>query len=57
MDQVQPHIFRRRGWRFWICDHCFAPKSLHPRFTWVYARPPDRNEYIGSNAPHFKEGW
>ncbi len=55
--RIAPHHFKRRGWRWWICDYCFAPKSLHPRLRWVVARPWGRNEFIGADAPHFKEGW
>lgn len=55
--KVEPHSFRRRGWRFWICNHCFAPRSLHPRITWVVARPRNDNTYLSKNAPHFKESW
>ena len=52
-----PHEFRRRGWRFWICNHCFAPKSLHPRHAYVTARPLGENYYLAPDAPHFREGW
>ena len=53
-----PHEFqRRRGFRRWICNHCYAPKELHPRTEWVKARPIYNNEYISADAPHFKEGW
>lgn len=52
-----PHDFqRRRGFRFWICTHCYAPKELHPRTGWV-ARPMFDNEFIGAGAPQFEEGW
>jgi hypothetical protein len=52
-----PHDFVRRGWRFWICRHCFAPRSLHPRIGWVRSRPLGDNCYLSATAPHFKEGW
>lgn len=55
--KVGPHQYVRRGWRFWVCDHCFAPKSLHPRKGWVRARPLGENYYLAADAPHFKEGW
>lgn len=55
--QTSPHEFERRGWRFWICRHCYAPRSLHPRRGWVVARPYGDNKYMSADAPHFKEGW
>lgn len=55
--KVSPHPFVRRGWRFWICHHCFAPRCLHPRRAWVPARPLGTNFYLNRNAPHFREGW
>jgi hypothetical protein len=55
--KVEPHEFARRGWRWWICDHCFAPRSLHPRREWVRARPLGVNQYLSDRAPHFSEGW
>jgi hypothetical protein len=54
---VAPHAFRRRGWRFWICMHCYAPRSLHPREGWARARPLGSDYYLSANAPHFGEGW
>lgn len=54
---VSPHPFIRRGWRFWICDRCYAPKSLHPRTDYVVARPLGDSAYLSADAPHFKEGW
>ena len=54
---VEPHDFVGRGWRFWICDHCYAPRSLHPRTLWVKARAPGENRYLSVDAPHFREGW
>lgn len=54
---VAPHEFRRRGWRWWVCDHCFAPRSLHPRTVWVKARAVGENYYLSADAPHFEEGW
>lgn len=56
-NQVQPHEFVRRGWRFWICHHCYAPRSLHPRTEWVRSRPLGSNHYLAADAPHFQEGW
>jgi hypothetical protein len=55
--EVGPHDFKPRGWRFWICDHCFAPRSLHPRKCYSRARPIGENYYLAPDAPHFKEGW
>ena len=55
--QVEPHDFRRRGWRFWLCTHCYAPRSLHPRHGWTRSRPYGDNRYLSADAPHFKEGW
>lgn len=55
--EVGPHSFERRGWRFWICNHCYAPRSLHPRRTSVRARSLGSNYYLSKNAPHFDEGW
>jgi hypothetical protein len=54
---VDAHPFRRRGWRFWICTHCYAPRSLHPRTGWRVSRPYGDNRYLSADAPHFKEGW
>jgi hypothetical protein len=54
---VSPHDFKPRGLRVWICDHCYAPRKLHPRTTWTRARPLGENYYLSANAPHFKEGW
>lgn len=56
-NHVEPHEFTPRGWRWWICNHCFAPRSLHPRTIWAISRPLGRNDYISKDAPHFKEGW
>ncbi len=55
--EVAPHEFCRRGWRFWICNACFAPRKLHPRRRWVRSRPYGVNYYLSPDAPHFKEGW
>lgn len=54
---TRPHAFVRRGWRFWICDRCFAPRSLHPRTRWSRRRPKDENYYLSADAPHFEEDW
>jgi hypothetical protein len=55
--EVDAHPFKRRGWRFWICDRCYAPRSLHPRPGYRRARPLGDNRYLSADAPHFKEGW
>ena len=57
LSRVSPHDFERRGRRFWICRHCYAPRSLHPRIEWVRARPLTDHRYLSKDAPHFKEGW
>jgi hypothetical protein len=54
---VAPHHWARKGWRWWLCWHCYAPKSLHPRRAWGRARPLGDNRYLSRRAPHFKEGW
>ena len=56
-DAVAPHPFRRLGWRWWLCMHCYGPKSLHPRKSWVRSRPVGDTTYLSANAPHFHEGW
>lgn len=53
---VSPHPFCRRGWRWWICDHCYAPRSLHPRRGWVRARALNDHRYLNKGAPHFRPG-
>ena len=57
ITEVGAHPFVRRGWRWWICHHCYAPKSLHPRPGYRRARPLGDNTYLSADAPHFKEGW
>ena len=52
-----PHPFVRQGWRWWLCRHCYAPKTLHPRLGWVKARPLGDRRYLSADAPHFCEGW
>ena len=52
-----PHDWARNGWRFWLCRHCYAPKSLHPRTGGVVARSRHINTYLSADAPHFTEGW
>jgi hypothetical protein len=52
-----PHAWARKGWRWWLCRHCYAPRTLHPRCGWVKARPLHDHRYLNRNAPHFKEGW
>lgn len=52
-----PHHWQAKGWRFWLCRHCYAPKSLHPRTEWTRSRPLHDNQYLSANAPHFTEGW
>lgn len=56
--KVGPHPFVRQGtaWRWWLCRHCYAPKSLHPRTGWVRARPLGDHTYLSANAPHFLRG-
>ncbi|MGW5429984.1 hypothetical protein ACWET9_22640 [Streptomyces sp. NPDC004059] len=54
---VGPHDFAPKGWRRWICCHCYGPRALHPRRGWVRARPLHDNAYLSSRAPHFNEGW
>ena len=54
---TETHDFARKGWRFWICRHCYGPRALHPRTAWVQSRPVHDNRYLSANAPHFKEGW
>lgn len=54
---VAPHDFERKGWCIWLCRHCYAPRSLHPRRDWVRSRHRGDNTYVSKNAPHFKEGW
>lgn len=56
-NHVGPHPFEPRGWRKWICRHCYAPRSLHPRLSWAVSRPLTDNRYLSQNAPHFREGW
>lgn len=53
---VEPHPFRRKGWRFWLCRRCYAPKNLHPRKGWVRARSLSDNKYFSAGAPHFEPG-
>lgn len=55
--KVGPHEFQRRGWRWWLCVLCYAPRSLHPRTAWVKARVGGDRMYLSADAPHFKEGW
>lgn len=55
--KTAPHAFARKGWRIWLCLHCYAPRTLHPRTQWIRARPAHRNDYLSVNAPHFNEGW
>ena len=52
-----PHAWQPKGWRRWICRHCYAPRALHPRTGWFRARPMHDNRYLSANAPHFNEGW
>lgn len=54
---VAPHGFERMGWRWWLCRHCFGPRSIHPRTAWVRARPLGDRTYLSPDAPHFDEGW
>lgn len=57
VERTPPHPFRRRGWRWWVCRACYAPRSMHPRRGWVRARPHDDVSYLSADAPHFLEGW
>lgn len=54
---VSPHPWVPKGWRRWICTHCYAPKALHPRNAWARSRPLHDNRYLSANAPHFNENW
>lgn len=54
-SRTPPHHWARKGWRLWLCRHCYAPKALHPRPGWTVARR--GNTYLSADAPHFKEGW
>jgi hypothetical protein len=56
-SSVSPHPFVRQGWRWWLCRHCYAPKSLHPHLGWVKSRPLGNRRYLSADAPHFREGW
>ena len=58
---VEPHDFAPRS-GLWnrlrgICNHCYAPRSLHPRRLRARARPQHDNRYYAASAPHFREGW
>lgn len=33
-----PHPFDRYGLQWWICRHCYLPRSMHPVRTWTPAR-------------------
>jgi hypothetical protein len=61
MNDCGPHFWTPKGWRFWLCRHCYAPRSLHNynggRDQWVRSRPLNDNRYLSKNAPHFTEGW
>jgi hypothetical protein len=53
-----PHPFMRVSrLRWWLCRHCYAPRSLHPRRGWVRSRPLGDRRYLSADAPHFREGW
>lgn len=56
-NDVEPHGWVRKGWRWWLCRHCYAPRSLHPRKRWARARPIHDNRYLSVNAPHFQDDW
>lgn len=56
-NSVGPHLWAPKGWRRWLCRHCYAPRILHPRFHPALARPLHDNRYISVNAPHFHHGW
>ena len=56
--EAAPHPWTPKGWRFWLCRHCYAPRQFHPRGGWVLARRPHDNRYLSPNSPHFKTaGW
>ena len=58
VTSTAPHGWQRfRGWRWWLCTHCYAPRSLHPRTGWVRSRPVGDTEYLSKHAPHFNEDW
>lgn len=52
-----PHPWSPQRWRWWLCRHCYGPKSLHPRTEWVTSRPLGDTQYLSKTAPHFNEGW
>lgn len=54
---TSPHRWTPRRWRIWICDRCYAPRSLHPREWWSVSRPLGDSRYLSADAPHFKEDW
>ena len=54
-NQVGPHGFRPRGWRFWICTHCYAPRAAHPMHAWVKARPLGDNRYVRIDTLSFED--
>lgn len=59
---VSPHSFRPRGWRFWICTHCYAPRSRHPRTEWVRSRPLNDHRHLDGrtldlNQTNAKDKW
>lgn len=56
-SNAAPHNFERLGWRWWLCRHCYAPRSLHPRTVWARSRPLGDRRYLAADAPHFSEGW
>lgn len=41
-----PHRFEQRGWRWWICRHCYLPRILHPTQRWEPARPLGDNRHL-----------
>lgn len=55
--ETAPHPWAPKGWRYWICRHCYAPRALHPRTVWAQSRPVHDNRYLSANAPHFESGW
>lgn len=60
-DLTGPHFWTPKGWRFWLCLYCLAPRSMHgrngARNEWVIARARNDNRYLSADAPHFREGW
>lgn len=62
---VAAHHFipRRRTWwrrllrRPQVCNHCYAPETLHPRRAWVKSRPLGDDRYFRAGSDLFRMGW